>query len=239
MGWSAPQRPIEYAEEALVTAILDGDYSPGSLLPAERELSAQLGVTRPTLREALRRLERDGWLTIRQGKSTRVNDFWRNGELNILTALVRYQRALPAGFVRNLLEVRLSLAPRYTERAVALAPGEVVDLLQKSADLPSTAEDFARFDWQVHHALTVASGNPVYTLILNGFAGFYQYMAVRYFADPAAREASLAFYQALLHAAEGGDAQLAARVTAEAMVRSMAFWEALEQKLAIENGGGG
>jgi GntR family transcriptional regulator, negative regulator for fad regulon and positive regulator of fabA len=50
-----PQRPALYAEQALVTDILNGTFPPGSNLPAERELSIQLGVTRPTLREALRR----------------------------------------------------------------------------------------------------------------------------------------------------------------------------------------
>ena len=69
-----PVRPNERAEQWLVTAILDGDLPPGSTLPAERTLATQLGVTRPTLREAIQRLARDGWLTIAHGKPTVVND---------------------------------------------------------------------------------------------------------------------------------------------------------------------
>ena len=88
MSWSAPQRPAAYAEEALVNAILDGTYPAGTTLPGERDLAAQLGVTRPTLREVLGRLERDGWLTVRHGKATRVNDLWREGGLNVLEAIV-------------------------------------------------------------------------------------------------------------------------------------------------------
>lgn len=49
-------RPSEHAESALVTAILDGEFPPGSALPGERVLAGQLGVTRPTLREAIQRL---------------------------------------------------------------------------------------------------------------------------------------------------------------------------------------
>lgn len=239
MGWSAPQRPIEYAEEALVTAILDERYRPGSQLPSERELAGQLGVTRPTLREALRRLERDGWLTIRQGKSTRVNDFWEEGELNILTAIVRYRRALPPGFVMKLLEVRLSMAPRYTALAVDHSPDEVLRLLAPHVVLAAEAAAYARFDWELHHRLTVVSQNPVYTLILNGFAGFYEYMAARYFSNPAARSASQEFYQALEMAAKVGDAAAAEQISRQAMAGSMSLWEALEREIAAENGSGG
>ena len=57
-----PPVPVQmsaYVEQALLTAILDGTYPPGTALPNERELAAQLQVTRPTLREALQRLARD------------------------------------------------------------------------------------------------------------------------------------------------------------------------------------
>lgn len=37
--WSCPQRPAAYAEQALVSAILDGTYPPGSTLPGERTLA--------------------------------------------------------------------------------------------------------------------------------------------------------------------------------------------------------
>ncbi len=70
-------RPSEHAESALVDAILDGEFPPGSVLPGERSLATQLGVTRPTLREAIQRLARDGWLTVAHGKPTVVNNFWQ------------------------------------------------------------------------------------------------------------------------------------------------------------------
>src|SRR5687767_8749538 len=110
--------PARRAEAALVDAILAGRHAPGSSLPAERELAARLGVTRPTLREALQRLHRDGWLTIRHGQQTRVNDFWREGGLNVLDTVVRHGR-VPPGFVGQLLEVRTLLAPAYARAAVA------------------------------------------------------------------------------------------------------------------------
>jgi len=223
--WSPPQRPAAYAEQTLVSAILDGTYPPGSTLPAERALANRLGVTRPTLREALQRLGRDGWITIHQGKPTLVNDFWRKGGLNVLNALVHYDEKLPPDFIPNLLRVRLDMAPSYTRLAVRQAAGAVVSVLSQHAALEDTPKAFAAFDWQLHYTLTVASGNPVYTLILNGFAGFYEEMARLYFTLPEARAASRAFYAVLLEAARTHDAARAGQITEAVMRESIAFWK--------------
>lgn len=236
-NWSAPQRPALYAEQSLVTAILDGVYPPGSTLPGERELAAQLGVTRPTLRAALQRLERDGWLAIHQGKSTCVRDIWREGGLNVLSALVRYNHALPPNFVAQLLEVRLALAPAYTRMAIERQPAQVADCLAEYAHLQDAPEAFASFDWKLHHILTVASGNPVYTLILNGFAGFYEQLATVYFKPRRAREVSRAFYAALLSAAQRGNAARAERITRQVMQQSIELWKSVEGgKQKVEGG---
>lgn len=225
MNQSSPQRPAVYAEQVLLTAILDGTYPPGSSLPAERGLSAQLGITRSTLREVLQRLECDGWLTIHQGKLTRVNDFWQEGGLNVLSALVRYGQQSPPDFIPNLLEVRLALAPAYTRAAVERSAAKVVAHLADHTNLDGTPEAFAAFDWTLHRALTVASGNPVYTLILNGFAGFYEQMACLYFAQPEARASSWAFYAALLDAARRKDAVEAERLARAVMQDSIILWQ--------------
>lgn len=222
--WPRPKRPAVHAEQALVSAILDGTYPPGALLPGERDLARQLGVTRPTLREALQRLERDGWLTINQGKSTRVRDFWRDGGLNVLSSLVRYGGPLPPGFVTQLLEVRLAMAPAYTRAAVERQSQAVADYLAGHASLDDTAKAYARFDWLLHHTLTVCSGNPIYTLILNGFAGFYEELACLYFGRPEARTSSRAFYAALLEAAREGDAPRAEHIARQVMQESIDLW---------------
>ena len=54
------------------------------------DLAASLGVTRPTLREALKKLDRDGFVTVRHGLPTRVNDLWTEGGLNVLAGLAEH-----------------------------------------------------------------------------------------------------------------------------------------------------
>lgn len=223
--WSAPPRPAHHAEQALITAFLDGDFPPGTALPGERDLAAQLGVTRPTLREALQRLGRDGWVTIQQGKATVVNDYWRHGGLNVLGALVQHSDHLPPDFIPNLLEVRLHLAPAYTRAAVSCDAHQVAETLAGHDALDDTPNAFAAFDWHLHHALTMASGNPVYTLILNGFAGFYEEMACHYFALAEARSRSRAFYASLLNTAREGNFDAAEALTRQVMTESIALWQ--------------
>lgn len=53
-------RPAEQAERQLIQEILNGVFPADSALPPERALAGMLGVTRPTLREVLQRLARDG-----------------------------------------------------------------------------------------------------------------------------------------------------------------------------------
>lgn len=224
MNWSKPERPTDYAEHTLITAIVEGQFPPGTALPGERDLAAMLGVTRPTLREVLGQLERDGWVTIRQGKSTIVNDFWWDGGLNVLSGIVHYSRALPPDFVPNLLRVRHDIAPSYTRLAVERSAEAVVALLSGYERLPDTPEAFATFDWSLQRSLAVESGNPVYAMILNGFNGFYETLAAEYFALPAARDTSRAYYAALLEAARRCDAGAAENIVRSVMHESINLW---------------
>jgi GntR family negative regulator for fad regulon and positive regulator of fabA len=217
-------KPAEYAENQLIEAILSGKYPIAAALPAERELAAQLGVTRPTLREALQRLARDGWLEIRQGKSTRVRNYWQEGSLGVLGALARRTSALPQDFVPNLLAVRLALAPAYTRQAVERQAESVAAGLEDYAELPDEPEAFAEYDWRLHHRLTVLSGNPIFTLIINGFAELYLPMARIYFQTGAARVSSRAFYAGLLAAAQQADADTAEAIARRVMAASLSLW---------------
>lgn len=227
---TADRRPAAHAEGEIVSLIVSKRLLPGSNLPSERELAVQLGVTRPTLREALQRLDRDGWIEVRHGKSTRVKDIWQEGGLNVLAGVVRYGGVLPPRFVSNLLEVRLALAPVYARAAVEQNPSMVADALASTLRPAPEPEAFAEFDWKLHLLLTRASENPVFTLILNGFGDLYPAMAVHYFAAPSARKASTHFYDSLEQAARGKNLAKAERVTREAMTFSLTRWLEVERK---------
>lgn len=230
-AWTAPAKPAEWTIRRLIEAILDGTFPANSTLPAERQLAEMLGVTRPTLREALQRLAADGWIEIQHGKRTRVRDIWTEGNLNVLARLVEHQAVLPATFVPQLLEVRGALAPVYISAAVQHNAAQVVSLIDALlADLEDTPASFAHTDWLLHHRLTVLSTNPVYTLMLNGFAGFYEDMARIYFSLPESRASSRQFYADLREAAARGDAETARAIADRVMQHSITLWNKAVQK---------
>jgi GntR family transcriptional regulator, negative regulator for fad regulon and positive regulator of fabA len=223
--WTPAQKPALLAETRLVDAILDGVFPVNSALPPERELAEQLGVTRPTLREVLQRLAREGWIEIKHGKSTRVRDYWREGNLLILSAVARHQTGQQGDFVPNLLHIRLLLAPEYTRLAIQRVSHEVIHILEPLPSLPDLPAAFAQADLDLHYQLTILSGNPVFTLILNGFRDLYLSMGNHYFTQVQARDHSRSFYRKLLSAVLSNDVYLAEQVTRQVMKDSMDIWK--------------
>ncbi|MBG0771418.1 MAG: GntR family transcriptional regulator, partial [Anaerolineaceae bacterium] len=157
-SWQPIKKPAELVESRLIEAILNGAFPANSHLPAERELAESLGVTRPTLREALQRLTRDGWVDIHHGKPTRVRDYLTEGNLGVLNALAEHPHFSPDNFVPNLLSARLAMAPMYTQLAVENAPNELLAFLERRVALDDSPRTFADFDWSLHHTLTILSG---------------------------------------------------------------------------------
>lgn len=217
-------RSSDLVEKQIIRDILDGYYPRNSTLPPERELAVKLGVGRPTLREAIQRLERDGWVTINKNQPATVNDYWQKGNLNTLVNIVQNKDKVPEDFIVYLLELRATLIPSYVKAAVSISPAKVVSLLSNIDLLLDVPDEYAEFDWFLQKKLAELSGNPIYLLILNSFDDFYVEMAKEYFGIPENRKESYTFYQGLLAASMKADAMLAKEVTAAAMKKSIELW---------------
>lgn len=68
----APKRLYRQIAEQLRALMAKGEFKPGARLPAERDLARQLGVSRPSVREALIALEVEGWVEVRTGSGVFV-----------------------------------------------------------------------------------------------------------------------------------------------------------------------
>ena len=226
--WDSIQKPAEITEYRLVSSILDGTFPVNSDLPAERELAKNLGVTRPTLREVLQRLSRDGWLEIHQGKPTRVCDFWKEGRLGVLDVLADHLPQLPESLIINLLNVRVAIAPSYTRAAVDLAHTDVLIALELRHQLKSMPENYTQFDWQLQHQLAILGNNPVFVMILNSFRELFYQLAPYYFSIMEAQKHSMDYYHHLADAAQGRDSEKAAHLTESVMQESLIFWKKIK-----------
>jgi len=199
--------PAAFAEQYIIESIWQNHFPPGSILPAERELSELIGVTRTTLREVLQRLARDGWLTIQHGKPTRVNNFWETSGLNILETLARLDQDGIPDLVDQLLSARTNISVIFIRSAVKHNPDKVLQLLGELDQLADEGGRFADYDYRLFHGLASASNNPIYVLILNGFKGMYNRVGKFYFDEPQARALARAFYQDLGRIAQSGKAE--------------------------------
>lgn len=224
MYWNRPQKPAEIAEQRLIEAIVSGHFKINSSLPPERDLAEQLGVTRSTLRETLQRLARDGWVDIKHGKSTRVRDYWKEGNLAVLSAIAQDKDHLAPDFITNLLAVRVLLAPTYTRLAIEKEPVLIASFLEGLVKTPDTPLDFTNADWDLHYRFSIASGNPIFTLILNGFRDLYHILGVKYFTSKPARDHSRNFYHDLLECCQRNEANRVEAITRKIMTESISFW---------------
>lgn len=223
-GLNQPLRPTQHVEHFLVTSILNGTYPIGASLPNERQLSEQLGVTRPTLRETLQRLENEGWVKIRHGKPTRINDYWQKGGLSLLGTLAKYGDNLPNGFITHLLAVRVTLLPPVAGMAAEYQPDTLAEYLAQARSLPDEAGPYAVYDWKLQMLMARHSQNPIFPLILNDFGSVFKTMALRYFSWSKARKTSLKYYQRLSAEIHNGGKAVEQAVEA-AMQESIHIWQ--------------
>lgn len=224
-----PLRPTQHVEHFLVTSILNGTYPIGAVLPNERRLSEQLGVTRPTLRETLQRLENEGWVKIRHGKPTRVNDYWQKGGLSLLGTLAKYSDYLPNGFITHLLAVRVTLLPPVAGMAAEYQPDAIADYLVHSQNLRDEAESYSVYDWKLQMLMARHSQNPIFSLILNDFEPVFKSMALRYFSQSKARKTSSKYYRRLSGEIRNG-AEAVEKIVKHAMEESIQIWQQREDQ---------
>jgi GntR family negative regulator for fad regulon and positive regulator of fabA len=218
-----PLKPAEFVENRLITDIISGVFPKNSKLPGERTLAEMTGVTRPTLREALQRLSRDGWITINHGKQTVVNDFWDKGGLGILRTLIDYIDLLPKNLLSSMLEFRTIVFPEIAELAYKRDPETIIKFLE-GTNVLATSEDFAAFDWKLQLLIAKSSGNTLFPLILNDFTKPFNHFANIYFKYDKAKVASQIYYKKLRDSfsQEGSDIK---EVVKDIMANSNLIWE--------------
>lgn len=207
----------ETVEKALIDGLLKGDPLPGSHLQSERELALRFAVSRTTVREALLKMQKSGWISVQQRHATVVNDFWSRGDWRLLSSITRNSEPFPADLASHLLELRIQFAPDYARKAVKNNAAKLICCLSRSHKLRDSLCSLVKFDWELHLTMAILSGNKIYPLILNSFADLYAKLKGGLFANEETRAEARCFYRGLSEAARSGDPDLAEEVTRTAM----------------------
>src|SRR5215218_3226425 len=127
--------------EQLFTEVMSGEMQPGQTLPSERKLAEVLGVSRPAVREALKRLTSAGLVEVRQGDATTVRDFRRHAGLDLLPRLLIRAGELDVSVVRSILETRLHNGPKVAELAARRGGPELAGILDDALNALAEEQD--------------------------------------------------------------------------------------------------
>jgi len=145
--------------------ILEGELSPGERLPAERDLAQHLGVSRVSIREALRELENRGLIDRKPGRGTIVLG---PGERSKDSGAVIEGFSAMRSDLRDIMELRVIVEPPIARITAARAtPRDLAQLreLVEAMEADVTKERYAELDRAFHQAIAQYAHNPLLELI--------------------------------------------------------------------------
>jgi GntR family transcriptional repressor for pyruvate dehydrogenase complex len=198
------------AIEKLKEMIVSGQLRPGDRLPREADLATSLGLSRSSLREAVRALSLVRILDVRQGDGTYVSSLAADTLLDALSFIVEFHHDAS---VLELLEVRRILEPAASAQAATRITDDAVASLEQilgRSTVDSPVEDLVKNDLEFHRAIAVASGNSVLASLIESLSGPTQRARVwRGITQEGALARTLAEHRAIFDAIRAHDPELA------------------------------
>ncbi|MEV8339041.1 FadR/GntR family transcriptional regulator [Leucobacter sp. NPDC077196] len=189
--------------------ILDGKLEPGERLPPERDLAEHFGVSRVSIREALRELENRGLIDRRPGRGTIVLSPGERADIAdaALGGLAALQPEL-----HDIMELRAIVEPpiaritatRATDRDIA----QLRELVE-AMEVDVTKERYAELDRAFHQAIAQYAHNPLLELINEQIAQRIAPSRASRYQTRARRQASSIAHRRIFEAIAAGDAALA------------------------------
>ncbi len=194
--------------------ITSGALSPGDRLPPEKELGERLGVSRSSLREAVKALEVIRVLDVRRGDGTYVTSLEPRLLLEALSFVVDLHSD---DSVLEIFAVRRILEPAAAKLAAARIDAGRLTALERllaAADADGSIEDLVRHDLAFHQAVVEAGGNEYLSRLVESMqSGTVRARVWRGITQTGAAERTIAEHHGILDALRTGDADLAAALT--------------------------
>lgn len=128
--------PREAVTDAIIALIRSGDLKPGMRLPSEPQLVEMTGISRSSVREAVRGLQTMGLLEIRRGQGTFVREIDSSSAVDAQMLLMLDNRQV----LLDLMDVREALEPLIARRAAEHATDEDKALLRSALEQMTRAE---------------------------------------------------------------------------------------------------
>ena len=201
--------------ERLKQEILSDGYRPGAALPTERELVSTTGLSRGSVREALRILEAQGLVNTRAGRygGTTVTQPTNDQLAGHINLYIKGRSVT----LSALVEVRLALEPMVAALAATRRTDDdlaklraITDRIKWAADNDLNAFLEENVNW--HEAIAAASHNDLLYAFATSVSGLmFEASQIKEFASADVRERVLFAHTRIFEAIEAGDADLARR----------------------------
>ncbi len=228
----------EHIADRLVTAIALGEFVPGQRLPPERELAALLEVSRSTVREALQRLQADGYVITRRGRGG--GTFVRTGQGPQADEMIR-RTLLPAwDDLTELLDFRLLIEQAVARAAADRRDGQDIAAIRAAVAAYERAPDrdaSRTADHALHWAIAQATHNR---RLAELSARIRRDVSLGFNAEPyspAVRRRALHQHPELAEAIIAGNAQAAASLAARHFAMTEDLLRELHARIRLRSGG--
>jgi GntR family transcriptional regulator, transcriptional repressor for pyruvate dehydrogenase complex len=190
--------------------IISGRVRPGEKLPREADLAAELGLSRNSLREAVKALSLINVLDVRQGDGTYATSLAPSLLLEAVSFVVDFHRD---DTVLEFLEVRRILEPAATALAATrMSDEDRVELgkVLKTVDVSTPVEELVAADLEFHRQIALGARNSVLASLVDSMSAPTTRARVwRGMTEPRALERTLAEHGAIYKAIMSRDADLA------------------------------
>jgi GntR family transcriptional regulator, transcriptional repressor for pyruvate dehydrogenase complex len=219
---------VALTDEAIVkirSMIQAGELPPGTRLPPEPQLAAQMGLSRSGVREAVKVLESARVLDVRRGDGTYVTSLAPRlllEGLGVAVELLQDDTLLEVMEVRRMLEpVATGLAALRMSDADLDGLGKILERMRAAA---GDAEQLLQHDTEFHRTVIAATGNETLTSLMDGLSGRTLRARVwRGLIEANAADVTLSQHEAIYVALRARD-QLLAQATALVHVNTSESW---------------
>ena len=163
----------EEAAESILSMILDNNWQEGHKLPPQRALAESLGVSRPTVREALVILETMGKVTIQPGKGVFL--VTRAQESLPVVPVTRFDRSFITGKETQIFQFRHAIEPAIAALVALNATQAQIDDMaamldeMRQAGMRIDMLHFAQLDFAFHSQMIEAANNPFFVDAMRPF----------------------------------------------------------------------
>jgi GntR family transcriptional regulator, transcriptional repressor for pyruvate dehydrogenase complex len=169
------QRTYEAVVEQIKQKILNGELTAGSNLPTELQLCDELGVSRSSVREAMRSLEALGIVQVTRGRGPNHGARIRAAPASVLSDLLSLNVALYGWSLRDLVDARVALERQAVAAAASIMAAEPtraeVEQLLEQMNSSHGPEDYHQIDVAFHVNIAALSHNPVVISLMEGLRG--------------------------------------------------------------------